>query len=133
MSEAPERDGKVLQLRAVDAETEVRLDEAEAPGPSYVDLTGGDAKRRPIIPDHWSSWENAKRHIAFAFVRHGHRAAYHSVRSPAYFTKALGFAVWGVVVVIRRLIAWWHIPGTTRLEWDAAAKLTSLTASPPRR
>ena len=54
-------------------------------------------------------------------ARHGHRAAYHGVRSPFYFAKSLGFAIWGVVTVVRRLIAWWHIPGTTRLEWDAAA------------
>ena len=101
MSEAPEQAGKVVPLRAVDAQTEVRLDEAKPPGPSYVDLSGGDAKRRPIIPDHWSSWENARRHVTLMAARHGHRAAYHCVRSPAYFAKALGFAVWGVVVVIR--------------------------------
>jgi DNA segregation ATPase FtsK/SpoIIIE, S-DNA-T family len=29
--------------------------------------------------------------------------------------------VWGVIVTIKRLISWWHIPGTTRLEWQAAA------------
>ncbi len=45
----------------------------------------------------------------------------HGVRSPAYFAKALGFAVWGVFAVTGRLIRWWHIPGTTRLEWEAAA------------
>jgi DNA segregation ATPase FtsK/SpoIIIE, S-DNA-T family len=121
MSEAPERGGRVVQLRAVDAQTEVRLDEAEPPGPSYVDVSTGDAKRRPIVPDHWSSWENAKRHVSLMAVRHGHRTAYHGVRSPGYFAKALGFAVWGVVVVIRRLVAWWHIPGTTQLEYRAAA------------
>jgi hypothetical protein len=26
-----------------------------------------------------------------------------------------------VIVTIKRLITWWHIPGTTRLEWEAAA------------
>jgi len=110
----------VVQLRAVDAETEVRLDEDQA-APSYVDLTSGDGQRRPVIPGHWRTWENAKRHVALASARHTHRAAYHSVRSPAYFTKALGFAVWGVIVTIRRLIAWWHIPGTSALEYKAAA------------
>ena len=114
-------DGQVIPLRAAEADTEVQLDEGRAAGAAYVDLTGGDAKRRPIVPAHWSSWENAKRHIAFALVRHGHRAAYHSVRSPAYFAKSLGFAVWGVVVTVRRLIRWWHIPGTTALEYQAAA------------
>ena len=121
MSEAPDRGGKVVQLRAVDAQTEVRLDEAEPPGPSYVDVSTGDAKRRPIIPDHWSSREAARRHITLMAARHGHRAAYHSVRSPGYFTKSLGFAVWGVIVVVRNLIAWWHIPGTAQLERQAAA------------
>jgi DNA segregation ATPase FtsK/SpoIIIE, S-DNA-T family len=59
--------------------------------------------------------------LSLAAARHAHRAAYHGVRSPAYFARALGFAVWGVLAVGGRLIAWWHIPGTTRLEWDAAA------------
>ena len=33
-------------------------------------------------------------HLAAA--RHGHRAAYHGVRSPRYFAKAAGFAMLGV-------------------------------------
>jgi DNA segregation ATPase FtsK/SpoIIIE, S-DNA-T family len=115
----PAEGGNVVPLRAVDAGTEVRTDESA--GPSYVDLTSGEAQRRPLIPEHWKTWENAKRHVGLAAARHGHRAAYHGLRSPSYFAKALGFAVWGVVVTIRRLISWWHIPGTTRLEWEAAA------------
>lgn len=108
-------DGEVIPLRAVDAETETHLD--EAPGPAYADLTTGEAKRLPIIPEHWRTRENARRHLGLMAARHGHRAAYHGVRSPAYFTKALGFAVWGVVVTVKRLLAWWHIPGTTMLEY----------------
>ena len=113
--------GRIVPLRAVDAQTEVRLDEDNTEAPSYVDLTSGGPQRRPIIPEHWRTWDNARRHIALAAARHGHRAAYHGVRSPAYFVKALGFAIWGVIVTARRLITWWHIPGTTRLEWQAAA------------
>ena len=113
--------GRIVPLRAVDAQTEVRLDEDNTAAPSYVDLTSGGPQRRPIIPEHWRTWDNARRHIALAAARHGHRAAYHGVRSPAYFVKALGFAIWGVIVTARRLITWWHIPGTTRLEWQAAA------------
>ena len=115
------RDSRVVPLRAVEAQTEVRLDEDQAPGPSYVDLTGGEAKRRPVIPDHWRAGRTPGGTSSLMAARHGHRAAYHGVRSPAYFTKSLGFAIWGVVTVVRRLVAWWHIPGTTRLEWDAAA------------
>jgi S-DNA-T family DNA segregation ATPase FtsK/SpoIIIE len=109
------------QLQAVDAGTEVRLDEGTGPAPAYVDLTRAEPQRRAIIPEHWRTIEAAKTHIRLAAARHGHRAAYHGVRSPAYFARALGFALWGVVVVIRRLIAWWHIPGQSRLEWQAAA------------
>jgi len=118
---AREWNTEVVPLRAVDAETEVRLDEDKPPGPSYVDLTSGDSQRRAIIPEHWRTWENAKRHVSLAAARHGHLAAYHGLRSPAYFTRAVGFAAWGVIVTTGRLIAWWHIPGTTKLEWEAAA------------
>jgi DNA segregation ATPase FtsK/SpoIIIE, S-DNA-T family len=111
----------VVQLRAVDAQTEVRLDEDQAVAAAYVDLTGGEAQRRPLIPEHWRTWENARRHVSLAAARHGHRAAYHGLRSPASFARALGFAVWGVIVTARRLVSWWHIPGMTKLEWEAAA------------
>jgi S-DNA-T family DNA segregation ATPase FtsK/SpoIIIE len=117
----PADSGKVLQLRAVDAQTEVRLDEAKPEAPSYVDLTSGDGQRRAIIPEHWRTWENARRHVSLAAARHVHRGAYHGVRSPGYFAKAIGYAIRGVVVSIARLLAWWHIPGTGQLERQAAA------------
>jgi S-DNA-T family DNA segregation ATPase FtsK/SpoIIIE len=111
----------VVPLRAAGARTEVHLDEDQAAGPAYIDLTRGEAQRRPLIPEHWRTWDTAKRHISLAAARHGHRAAYHALRSPAYFVRALGFAVWGVIVTGKHLISWWHIPGTTKLEWEAAA------------
>ncbi len=114
-----EHQAEVVPLRAVDAGTETHLD-AE-PGPAYVDTTTGEVKRQPIIPEHWRTRENAKRHVSLIAARHGHRTAYHSVRSPGYFFKALGFSLWGAVTTIKRLIAWWHIPGTTLLEYKAAA------------
>jgi DNA segregation ATPase FtsK/SpoIIIE, S-DNA-T family len=120
-ADPPVQSGTVVPLRAVDTQIEVRLDEAQPATPAYVDLTSGEAQRRPIIPEHWRTWEHAKRHVSLAAARHGHRAAYHGVRSPAYFIRALGFAIWGVVVTGKRLIVWWHIPGQTRLEWEAAA------------
>jgi S-DNA-T family DNA segregation ATPase FtsK/SpoIIIE len=117
----PAEGGTVVPLRAVDAQTEVRLDEDQGTAPSYVDLTSGEGHRRPIIPEHWRTRENAKRHLALMAARHGHRTAYHGLRSPAYFARALGFALWGVAVTIKRLITWWHIPGTGELERKAAA------------
>ena len=120
-ADPPPEGRNVVPLRAVDAQTEVRLDEDQAAGPSYVDLTSGEAKRLPIIPEHWRTLENARKHVGLIAARHGHRTAYHSVRSPAYFTKALAFAVYGVYVTIKRLLTWWHVPGTTMLEYKAAA------------
>ncbi len=120
-TDPPAESGKVVPLRAVDAQTEVRVDEDQAAAPAYVDLTTGDSQRRPLIPEHWRTRENARRHVSLAAARHGHRFAYHGLRSPSYFFKALGFAVWGVVTVLRQVIAWWHIPGTGALEREAAA------------
>ena len=115
----PAKGAEVIPLRAVDAETETHLE--REPGPAYVDTTTGEAKRLPVIPEHWQSREAARKHVSLIAARHGHRAAYHGVRSPSYFFRALGFSVWGVVTTVRRLIAWWHIPGTTALEYKAAA------------
>jgi S-DNA-T family DNA segregation ATPase FtsK/SpoIIIE len=116
-----QRDAKVVQLRAADAQTEVRLDEDQAAAAAYVDLTSGERQRKRIVPEHWSTLENARRHVTLKLGWSLYWSAYHALRSPSYFFKALAFAVWGVVVTIRRLITWWHIPGTTKLEWDAAA------------
>ena len=113
-NDPPADGGNVVPLRAVDAQTEVRLDEDQGAAPAYVDLTRGDGQRRPLVPEHWRTRENAKRHLSLMAARHGHRAAYHGLRSPAYFTRALAFALWGVIVTGKRLIAWWHIPGTGR-------------------
>jgi S-DNA-T family DNA segregation ATPase FtsK/SpoIIIE len=118
--EPSEPKGRVVPLRAVEVPTEVAVDEGQTAAPSYVDLTSGDAQRRPLIPEHWRTRENAKRHLRLTAARHGYHVAYHGVRSPAYFFRALGFAMWGVVVTVKGLITWWHIPGTTKLEWDAA-------------
>jgi len=109
------------QLQAVDAGTEVRLDEATGPTPGYVDLTRGEPQRRAIIPAHWRTREAARRHLQLAAARHGHRAAYHGVRSPGYVALATGYAVRGVFVVSAAILRWWHIPGTAALEHQAAA------------
>ena len=113
--------GEVVPLRAVDAETEVHLEEASPARAAYVDLTRDEPKRLPVIPEHWRTREAAAKHVQLAAARHGHRTAYHGVRVPSYAVKSLGFSVRGVYVTIKRIIAWWHIPGTSQLEHKAAA------------
>jgi S-DNA-T family DNA segregation ATPase FtsK/SpoIIIE len=120
-TEPPANSGNVVSLRAAEAPTEVALDEGKPLGPAYVDITSGERQRKPLIPQHWSTWDNAKRHMALRSGWCAYWCAYHALRSPGYFARALGFAVWGVLTVLRRLIAWWHIPGTGALEREAAA------------
>jgi S-DNA-T family DNA segregation ATPase FtsK/SpoIIIE len=112
-------DGKVIPLRAQDAATEVRT--AESPGPSYADLTDGQAQRRPVIPAHWRTRQAAREHVRLAAARNAHAAAYHGVRVPAYVVLTSWWALVGIARTVGLLLAWWHVPDLTRLERQAAA------------
>jgi DNA segregation ATPase FtsK/SpoIIIE, S-DNA-T family len=112
-------DGQVVPLRAADAGTDARL--TEIPAPAYTDLTDGQAQRKPVIPAHWRTREAARQHVTLAAARYGHAAAYHGVRSPGYLLLALWWALVGLMRTCARLLAWWHVPGMSRLESQAAA------------
>ena len=114
-----DQNAEVIQLHADDAGTEAHL--AETAGPAYVTLGDGEAQRRPIIPGHWRTREAAKRHLQLMAARHGHAAAYHGVRLPMYATLTTVWSVAGVFRIAGRLVRWWHIPGTSMLEFQAAA------------
>jgi DNA segregation ATPase FtsK/SpoIIIE, S-DNA-T family len=112
-------DAQVVPLRAKDAGTEVRT--TEAAGPAYTDLSDGQAQRKPILPAHWRTWETAREHVKLAAARHGHAAAYHGVRVPAYVVLAGWWALVGIGRTVGALLAWWHVPDLTKLERQAAA------------
>jgi DNA segregation ATPase FtsK/SpoIIIE, S-DNA-T family len=112
-------DGQVVPLRAVDAGTEART--TEAAGPAYVDLSEGRAQRKPIVPAHWRTREAAREHVRLAAARHGHAAAYHGVRAPAYLALTTWWALVGAGRTVALLLAWWHVPALTSLERQAAA------------
>jgi S-DNA-T family DNA segregation ATPase FtsK/SpoIIIE len=112
-------DGKVVQLRARDAGTEIRT--TESSGPAYTDLSDGRAQRKPIIPAHWRTWERAHEHVKLAAARHGHAAAYHGIRAPAYVVLTAWWALVGVGRTCSLLLAWWHVPDLHKLERQAAA------------
>ena len=112
-------DGQVVPLRARDAGTEVRT--AEATGPAYTDLTDGREERKAIVPEHWRTWAAAREHVRLAAARHGHAAAYHGVRAPAYVALTGWWALVGIVRTAGRVLAWWHVPDLGKLERQAAA------------
>ena len=110
---------EVVPLRAADAGTEART--AEATGPAYVDLSDGRAQRKPIIPAHWRTPERAAQHVKLAAARYGHAAAYHGVRVPIYVVLTTWWALVGIIRTCGRVLAWWHVPGMSSLERQAAA------------
>jgi S-DNA-T family DNA segregation ATPase FtsK/SpoIIIE len=112
-------DGKVVRLRAVDVGTEDRT--AEAAGPAYADLSDGRAQRKPVIPEHWQTWERARGHVKLAAARNAHAAAYHGVRAPAYLVLTAWWAFVGIGRTVALLLAWWHVSDLHKLERQAAA------------
>lgn len=114
------QDAEVIRLRAAEAPTEAQLD--EAPGAAYVTLDGGDrGRRRPIIPDHWRTREARRQHVRLLAARHGYAAAYHGLRLPRYGVLTAVWSVAGFFRVLSQLVAWWHVPGMSLLESQAAA------------
>ncbi len=84
-------------------------------------MSDGRPQRKPVIPAHWLTWDAAREHVRLAAARHGHAAAYHGVRAPAYLVLTTWWALVGVVRTAVKLLAWWHVPGLARLERQAAA------------
>jgi S-DNA-T family DNA segregation ATPase FtsK/SpoIIIE len=111
-------DGKVVPLRAKDAGTDTRV--TESPVPAYADLSDGRAQRKAIIPAHWRTWAAAREHVKLAAARHGHAAAYHGVRAPAYLVLTAWWALVGIGRTVSLLLAWWHVPDLHNLERQAA-------------
>ncbi len=72
----PESGAEVI--RAIEAGTETRLHEGQPPGPAYVDLADGRAKRKPIVPPHLFDgeglaglWRGIRRHRHHRAVERG--------------------------------------------------------------
>jgi S-DNA-T family DNA segregation ATPase FtsK/SpoIIIE len=116
----------VVSLPALDAGTEVRLD--QSPAAAYVDVSDGRAHRKPIVPPHLRDGDGlgglsrgVRTHLHHRGVQHGHAAAYHAVRSPKYATLTVAWAVVGLFRVLGRVLKWWHATDLYRLEHQAAA------------
>jgi S-DNA-T family DNA segregation ATPase FtsK/SpoIIIE len=59
--------------------------------------------------------------VRLAAARHGHAAAYHGVRVPAYLVLTAWWALVGVTRTVALLLAWWHVPALASLERQGAA------------
>jgi DNA segregation ATPase FtsK/SpoIIIE, S-DNA-T family len=91
-------------------------------------VSDGRPARKPVIPAHLFDgqgltglWLGVRRHLRHRAIEHGHRAAYHGVRSPRYLLLTAGWAVVGLFRVTGRVIKWWHATDLYVLEHQAAA------------
>lgn len=105
---------------ATDTHYEVALDD-QAPAAEVVHPPGGfglpaePGQLRPVVPEHLRTMQGISRSARRTTGRLAHRGAYHGLRSPGYLLKALGWSVVGLVVTLRRMLAWWWVAEQTRL------------------
>ena len=111
----------VPAVPAADTSYEIALDEDPAPVAELVHSGDGFALparpgvRLPVIPEHLRTWGGVRATAA----RHGgmlaYRGTFHAVRGPGYLFKALGWAVYGLLVLAARAVRWWWVAEQTRL------------------
>ena len=87
-----------------DPEERVKVHE---PGGIPLPKVGGD--RLPVIPEHLSTPAKARKHLAGKLADGWYEARFHALRSPLYLVKAVGWALWGVLVIAERLRRWWWV------------------------
>jgi DNA segregation ATPase FtsK/SpoIIIE, S-DNA-T family len=116
----PQADAPVLH--AIEAPTEVRLDQAQPPAYYIdVDVSDGTAHRRPIVP-HPLQRPHIRRTLACHAEAGWYHARYHGIRAPfVYLPLTLWWAVVGLFRVGGRVIKWWHATDLYQLEHQAAA------------
>ena len=122
-------DAELAIPRAVPGESydtsyEVELDGAAPAGsgaPARVDLAPAPGERQPVIPAHLRTRAGLRAALARQAQLAGHRAAYHSIRSPRYLLLALVWALAGVVRLALRQLRWWWLLEQSGLRNDAAA------------
>src|SRR6516225_2567599 len=86
-----------------DTSFEVALDDYLPPLPAVpVDPEPEPGALLPVIPPALATLAGAKRELARYSGRQVHRAKYHSVRSPLYLVKTLGWSLVGAVVLLAR-------------------------------
>lgn len=115
--------GSPAPLRAVPADTsyEIEIDPAPAGAPVPVDITRAEGARLPIIPANLRTRAGVRAAVVRSTQLTGHRAGYHSIRSPRYLLLAVLWAVAGVFRIAGRQIRWWWVLEQSGLRNEAAA------------
>jgi S-DNA-T family DNA segregation ATPase FtsK/SpoIIIE len=115
----PEPSHPVLPAVPADTSYEIDLDPAPSGQAVYVDITRPEGARLPVIPAHLRTRAGVQTALVRQAGMHGHRAAYHAVRSPRYLLLALMWAVVGMFMLIARQIGWWWVREQAELRADA--------------
>jgi hypothetical protein len=102
-----------------DTSYEIELDDdQEEPEPvlaQAIPLPAVGGGRRPVIPPHLRTWEGVRK-TAMRYADAGrHHAGFHLLRAPWYLIQAVGWALWGVLVIARMRVRWWWVHEQTQL------------------
>ena len=131
--DTPQPGGELVPFTgAADTHYEVALDDGQAAAevvhpPGGFGLPAEPGQLRPVIPEHLRTPAGVAGAARRVTARQVHRGAYHGIRAPGYLLKAAGWAVVGLVVTLRRMLAWWwvaeqhNLASETGLAGDPAA------------
>lgn len=118
LADDAEPDAEVIPIRR-DTSYEHPLDDDEEEAepvlaaPIPLPRAGGD--RRPVIPEHLRTWPGIRKTAARYADAGCHHAAFHLLRAPWYLIQAVGWSLWGMVVVARKRVHWWWVHEQTVL------------------
>jgi hypothetical protein len=88
---------------------------------TYADVTATEAKRNPIIAEHWRR-DKIRSTVCEHLGKIGYKALWQAVRVHMTVPIHLWYAFRGTLILIGRLIAWWHVPHLRALESQGVAQ-----------
>ncbi len=100
----PEPGAEVIPLRATDAGSAVAFGE-KTEGPSFIDTTGIEGKRRDIIPEHLTR-SHLPETLGEWLGKARYQFLYHGLRSPWHTLCLTGMAGRGAWRLLRQMLAW---------------------------
>ena len=99
-----EQGGKLIPLRATDAGSAIAFEE-KTEGPSFIDVTDTEGKRRDIIPEHLTR-AHLPETLGGWLGKARYQFTYHGIRSPWHALRLAGMSGRGAWRLLRQMIAW---------------------------